>query len=151
MGQFKEHGVLLYLAPELYSAFVKLQAAKDLGRSYAGLLPFVVGLHELGFLTEENYLFFKQRYSEPLHQKKPKALTKKELERAQKLKDLEQQFSNVIKQWDTVPEKSKRYHIEKAKKYLHVIPNAEYVLALANGKKLTEKGDSSTVGRKRRP
>jgi hypothetical protein len=148
MREFKGHGLLLFLDRSLYLAFIKFQADKKLGRSYAGLLIFIEGLHTMGRLSDEDYALFKQRYDKPLIQKEPKPLTKKQIEREQKLKDLEQQFSNVIKQWNTVPEKSRRYYIKKAKKYEHVIPNAKLVLALANGNKLTEKGDSSTVGRR---
>ena len=39
---FREHGVMLYLDKTLYKAFIRLQADKGLGRSYAGLLPFTV-------------------------------------------------------------------------------------------------------------
>ena len=47
---FREHGVMLYLDKALYKAFIRLQADKGLGRSYAGLLPFVEGLYRFCLL-----------------------------------------------------------------------------------------------------
>lgn len=35
MGDFREHGVMLYLDKVLYKAFIRLQADKGLGRSFA--------------------------------------------------------------------------------------------------------------------
>jgi hypothetical protein len=71
MGDFREHGVMLYLDRTLYRAFIKLQADKDLGRSYAGLLPFVEGLYAMGYIDEQVYVQHKERYSAPLIVDKP--------------------------------------------------------------------------------
>jgi hypothetical protein len=56
----------MYLSPELYVGFIKLQADKSLGRSYAALLPFIEGLYSLGYITQEVYEVHKKRYSSPL-------------------------------------------------------------------------------------
>lgn len=71
MGDFREHGVMLYLDRTLYRAFIKLQADKDLGRSYAGLLPFVEGLYAMGYINEQVYVQHKEKYSVPLIVDKP--------------------------------------------------------------------------------
>jgi len=71
MGKFKEHGVLMYLSNPLYLGFVKLQADKGLGRSFAALLPFVEGLYAMGYITERVYEQHKKRYSQPLIVEKP--------------------------------------------------------------------------------
>lgn len=60
---FREHGVMLYLDKTLYKAFIRLQADKELGRSYAGLLAFVEGLFRLGYLSKEEYEKYVQKYS----------------------------------------------------------------------------------------
>ena len=67
MGKFREHGVLIYLSPELYLGFVKLQADKSLGRSYAGLNAFTRGLFEMGYISEEVYEKHMRRYNVPLN------------------------------------------------------------------------------------
>lgn len=71
MGRFKEHGVLIYLSNPLYIGFVKLQADKGLGRSFAALLPFVEGLYAMGYITKEVYEEHQKRYSQPLITQKP--------------------------------------------------------------------------------
>ncbi len=55
MRGFKEHGLMLFLGKPLYNAFIKLQADKGLGRSYAGLLSFTSGLYYLGYLSKIDY------------------------------------------------------------------------------------------------
>jgi len=63
---FQEHKVMLFLSKELYVAFIKLQADRGLGRSFAALLPFVEGLHSMGYISEEVYREHVNRYSKPL-------------------------------------------------------------------------------------
>jgi len=63
---FQEHKVMLFLSKELYVAFIKLQADRGLGRSYAALLPFVEGLRAMGYISENVYREHVNRYSQPL-------------------------------------------------------------------------------------
>lgn len=63
---FKEHQVMLCLDKEPYHGFIQIQADRDLGRSYAGLLPFVEGLYHLGYISKEVYDAHFKKYSEPL-------------------------------------------------------------------------------------
>lgn len=63
---FKEHQVMLCLDKEPYHGFIQIQADRDLGRSYAGLLPFVEGLYHLGYISKEGYDAHFKKYSEPL-------------------------------------------------------------------------------------
>lgn len=137
MGKFREHGVMLYLSPELYVGFVKLQADKGLGRSYAALLCFIEGLHKFGYVTKEVHERHKEKYSLPLVQQKSKPLTKEEFEKQQKLEEWEKRFSRAIQQWNTMNKKAREYYIEKAKKLCTNISNAELILALANDNKKT--------------
>ena len=106
--KFREHGVLLYLSNELYMGFVKLQADKGLGRSYAALLPFVEGLYHLGYITQEVYQAHVVRYSKPL-------LTIKSA--SPKVLELDRNLSFALTNWAEMPEKSRRYYFNKAKKH----------------------------------
>lgn len=63
---FNEHKVLLCLDRELYMAFIRLQADKGLGRSYAGLIPYIEGLYKMGYLSKECYEAHLEKYSVPL-------------------------------------------------------------------------------------
>jgi len=128
MGKFKEHGVMIYLDRELYLGFIRLQAEKGLGRSYAGLLPFVEGLYQMGFITQDVYETHKAKYSEPLVTKKQ--LTLPQLKQKQTIEEITKEFSEVIKQWDSMKPKAKKYYIEKAEQYKDKVPNAKLVLAL---------------------
>jgi len=135
MGNFREHGVLLYLDKTLYKAFIKLQADKGLGRSYAGLLPFVEGLYQLGYLSKKEYEKRVKKYSKSLDEmeKENKPLTKEQLEKEKKLKDLEKQFSMVIEQWNLHPSLEWRLRwVKQAKEWKDKIPSAKALLDLAD-------------------
>ena len=95
---FKEHGVMLYLTKDLYTAFIKLQADKGLGRSYAGLLPFTEGMYHLGYLTEITYEFHVKKYSEPLI--KDAKVSLEVLEKKQELETKNLFFKQVLEQWN---------------------------------------------------
>ncbi|MFX0204300.1 MAG: hypothetical protein ACFFCW_50020 [Candidatus Hodarchaeota archaeon] len=138
MGKFREHGVMLYLSPELYVGFVKVQADKSLGRSYAALLCFNEGLRKLGYITDEVYEVHKKKYSEPLVQGKTRPLTIEELREQEKIGQLEKHFSEVSKQWPNLCEKARLAHITKAKQYVNEVSNAKLVLALENGNNESE-------------
>ena len=67
MGKNKrEHGLLLFLNPTLTLSLVKLQADRNLGRSYAGLLALAEGLYQLGYLDKANHDQVAEKYSIPL-------------------------------------------------------------------------------------
>jgi len=132
MAKFREHGVMLFLSQELYLGFIKLQADKSLGRSFAGLLPFTEGLHRLGYISQEVYEAHKKRYSQPLVAEKP--LTLKQLKKNESIAKLTKEFSNVIAQWDSMNEKAKNFWIKKAKENRETVPNAKLLLGLRREK-----------------
>jgi len=134
MMGFREHGVMLYLDSILYLSFIKLQADKSLGRSYAGLLAFVEGLHQMGYLNEEQYLAHKNRYSLPLDEE-PRQLTLEETKKAQERKLLERRFAQVIDQWEIHKDKTWRKHwVQKAHEYGD-LTNAKKLLAFVEARK----------------
>ena len=97
---FKEHGVMLFLTKDLYLAFIKLQADKGLGRSYAGLLPFTEGMYHLGYLKKDLYDLHVKKYSVPLQQ--DAQLKNSNLEALQEKQLLETKnlfFKQVLEQW----------------------------------------------------
>ncbi len=136
MVGFREHGVMLFLSKDLYLGFIKLQADKKLGRSYAGLLPFTEGLFKLGYISQEVYEVHKRRYNASLVEDNRPTLEK--LERKTKHDDLVKQFSNVIKAWPQMKDKSKTYWIKKAQEHQADIPNAKLILELAQTTKVLE-------------
>jgi hypothetical protein len=119
---FKEHGVMLYLSRELYSGWVKLQADRDLGRTYAGLLPFVEGLYRLGYISKEVYDENIKKYSEPLNATEKTIL--EDQDQIKSLKEKDMQFKGMLEAWDIPHLKSnwRQYAIAEAKKY----PGLEY-------------------------
>jgi hypothetical protein len=132
MPTFREHGLMLYLSKELYMGFIKLQAEKGLGRSYAGLLPFIEGLYKLGYISQEVYEVHKRRYSKSLTDDDTPTLEK--LENKAEHDRLVKQFSDVLKQWPTMKAKAKTYWIKKAREHHATIPNAKLILELAQTK-----------------
>ena len=132
MAGFKEHGLMLYLSPELSIALVKLRAEKELGRSYAGLLALVEGMNHLGFLSSEDYEKLKRRYSQGLVKEQP--LTLEQLQKKQKQEKMSKTLSMVLDQWSLHPDpKWRSYWIAIAEQWKDKVANAKLVLALANG------------------
>ena len=125
---FREHGVMLYLDKTLYKAFIRLQADKGLGRSYAGLLPFVEGLYRLGYLSKEEYEVHFKKYSQEL--KETKSLTKEDLEKQAeqtKLKQIEKILTEAYKQWDKLKPSAQAYHLKTAQEHSD-LPIAQLIL-----------------------
>jgi len=132
MGGFREHGVMLFLSKDLYLGFIKLQAEKELGRSFAGLLPFTEGLYKLGYITKEVYEIHKRKYSQALTEDTLPTLEK--LESKKEHDKLVKQFSNVLEQWSTLKSKSKVYWTKKAQEHASTIPTAKLILELVQQK-----------------
>lgn len=127
MGDFKEHGLLLYLSPDLYVAFIRLQGDRGLGRSYAGLLPFTEGLYRLGYLSKGAYEEHVKKYSKGLVEKQPSLA---ELKEQEEIRRLEKHYSEVLKQWPQLSERVRAVHREKAKEWATKVKNARLVLEL---------------------
>ena len=137
MGKFREHGVMIFLSRDLYVAFIKLQAEKELGRSFAALLPFTEGLYQLGYISQEVYEAHKKRYSEPLTKEtdaeklQKQAVSEKERDRLNRL------FANVAEQWKQhLSSEWRNVWIRKAKQHSDV-PNSQLILKLAHLKETT--------------
>jgi hypothetical protein len=128
----KPHGFLVYLPPHLYIAVVKLQADKQLGRSYPVLFALNEGLYKLGYISKETYEVYERRYSEKLIPEEPKLLTKQEVEQQRLIKEKEKMFSMALEQWSQHPcPKWRKKWAGKAQEYKDKIPSAKLILALA--------------------
>jgi hypothetical protein len=110
LGSYKEHGVMIYLSKDLYTGFIRLQADKGLGRSYAGLLPFTEGLFRLGYISKEVYEEHFKKYSTPLVVEKPETnVSSLEQQKAkQLLAHKDWQFKEMLAQWDLHPSRDWR-------------------------------------------
>lgn len=96
---FREHQVMLCLDKDLYRAFIRLQADKDLGRSYAGLLPYIEGLYRMGYITKEVYDVHFKKYSEPLIPKVQEPETTDQKREKGLLKQKDKLFLAMIEQF----------------------------------------------------
>lgn len=129
----KEHGVLLYLPKPLYLAFIKLQADKGLGRSFAGLLPFVEGLYTMGYINKEIYLQYVKRYSRPLiEEKKSVQLLRRQKQEKQAEKELNKTLGMVAAQWSSHPSALWRRKWKETAMKNKTLPNAIKVLDVAD-------------------
>ncbi len=126
----KEHGFLLYYTRELVIANVKLQAKKELGRSYAALLATTEGYYSLGFLAEEDYLKLKEKYSTPLIQDKKKPPTLKQIKAKEEKEKLNWTLGNVVDQWELHPSKDWRKKWTNIAQQHPELENAIRILAL---------------------
>ena len=127
----KEHGLLLFLSPELSLGLIKYQAKTELGRSYAGLSLINEALFRNNCITEEVYDLFRKKYSVPLvPAAAPKILTTREQQEKARVAELEKQFSGALVQWKTLSLNAKAKHIINARKYVGIVSNAKLILDL---------------------
>jgi hypothetical protein len=112
----------------LYAGFIKLQADKRLGRSFAGLLPFTEGLYWLGYISKEVYKDHVGEHSEPLESEKP--LTLEQQKEQSFLEQRDRQLKGMLEQWNEHPDPVWR---EKAfifaEKYAAKLQSAQDILA----------------------
>lgn len=123
----KEHGLLLFLAPELQLAHAALQVQKRLGRSYAGLLAITEGYHSLGVLSDDDYKMLVEKYSKGLEKTKPVQTVRRDAA----ADAMSRKFSMVLDQWQSHPQaKWRNYWISEAEQWKDRCPNAKLVLDL---------------------
>jgi hypothetical protein len=134
----KPHGFLIYLPPHLYIAVVRLQADKQLGRSYPVLYAVNEGLYKLGYISKETYETYEKRYSEKLIKDEPKTIPKEEQKEQKLLKETERLFSKVLEQWGEHNSEWRRKWFKQAQKFVDKVPNARLIIALANEKNKTD-------------
>jgi hypothetical protein len=143
---FKEHGVMLYLSPEEYVAFIQYQATNKLGRAYAGKGIFNEGLKALNLIDETTYLKNKRKYSQNLIDAQSiKPLTLQELNAKKEHDGLVRAFGSVIEQWELPHGRPnwKEEWLAKAEKYKDTIPQAKKLLDLVAKKAGVENSPSS--------
>ena len=131
---FKEHGLILYLCPELQIAHATLQARDKLGRSYSGLKALTEGYYRLGVLSKEDYERLMRKYSEGLV-KEEKPLSTEELQTKNEAEKMAKTFSMVLEQWNLERDNKQNWRkrwIREAEAWKGKVPNAKLVLALAN-------------------
>jgi hypothetical protein len=129
---FREHQVMLCLNRTLYRAFIKLQGDKDLGRSYAGLLPYVEGLYHLGYISKEEYEFHRKKYSEPLNKKDNESISPEEQQKRELLELKDKAFKGMISQFD-IHSRNTEWLLkcgQEAKKFKDQLESARTLLGL---------------------
>jgi len=142
----KEHGLLLFLPPELSMGLIKYQAAHELGRTYAGLSLVNESLFRNNCIAEDVYEHFRERYSLPLVPKakqEPKILSRMEQQEKTKIARFEKQFSGALAQWETLSEKAKAAHILDARNLVGIVPNAKLILDMEDP--LSKTSDSANI------
>ena len=116
---FSEHVYKLCLDYRLYSAAIKLQSDLGLGKAFAGMLPYVEGLHTMGYLSDEDYELYRNKYSIGLAEahdnknKSPLDLLKVQT-RSNFRRTQNDYFGEALKQWSTMKPKSKLFYLKKA-------------------------------------
>ena len=111
MGGFREHGVMLFLDKAEYLGFIKCQADKGLGRSYAGKLCFIEGQYRLGYINQAEYEARFKKYTQPLNVVEPSAEQLAALEQTRKLETM---LEGALKEWETLPKRVQEYHLRTA-------------------------------------
>lgn len=127
---FKEHQLRLYLDRRLSMAFTRLRADKGLGRSFAGLLCFIEGLHNMGFIGDVDYERYRKRYSTPLD-KSPEQVALVDYTEANQVKAKRKMFSQVVAQFEIHKDKEGWVDLWREKAIKHPdLPEARELLAI---------------------
>lgn len=138
--RFNVHSVML--TSELEMAVVRLQAERELGKTYAVLYGLVEGLFKLGYLGREDYDLLIKRYSRKLvdvtkenREKRENThvpvLTLEKQREKQFWDQKDQQFEGQLKQWDMHPSPQWRAKIlAEAEKFKDKLDSARRLLDL---------------------
>lgn len=118
---------MLYLDKQEYLGFIKLQADRKLGRSYAGKLAFVEGLFHLGYLSKQNYENYVKKYSQGLNDVLKKPLTREEMERQAKIQGIEKILTEAYRIWNTLKPSAQQYHLKTAQQHQE-LPIAQLII-----------------------
>ena len=121
MTGFSEHRRMIYLDRKLFLAILQLQADKNLGNAFGALLPFVVGLHHIGYVSDSDFEIYENKYSVPLDAEvlTPEQIKQKET-KENRNRQLNRHYKEVFEQWDNLKEKSKLVHLKKAEEDKHL-------------------------------
>jgi hypothetical protein len=113
-------------------ALTKLEANMELGQSYAGLYALNEGLHVLNYLRDEDYQFFKKRYSDKLvHAEEESQADQINKQALKEIENMTRYFDMVLDQWHLHPNSEWRSRqLKKAQEYANRVPNAKFVLDL---------------------
>jgi hypothetical protein len=131
---FKGHIYTACLKDKIYLAAMKFQVDKHLGKAYTAQQLFIAGLYHYGYIDEKTFKEYTLMYSEKLDAETTNPLTTEQLKSQQKLRKIEKDFSEAIKQWDSMNPKAQQYYIRKARKYRDTVPNAKLLLGLRREK-----------------
>jgi hypothetical protein len=124
MSSFREHGVMLYLDRAEYVGFIKCQADKGLGRSYAGKLCFIEGQYRLGYLSQADYETRVKKYSQGLKVESPNSENFAALAEQRKLESI---LQGALKEWDHLPKRVQEYHLKTATNHRELSVSARII------------------------
>jgi len=130
MAKFRGHVYQIMTKGKIYFEAMKFQYDKHLGKAFAAQQLFIAGLYHYGYIDEETFKKYTAMYSEKLPVEITESLTPEQMRSQEKLANLTKDFSNVLKQWDSMNVKAKNYWIKKAKENRETVPNAKLVLGL---------------------
>ena len=136
MGSFNGHVFQICCDHILYMKMLQVQVDYGLGKAYAGLLVNVHGLHALGYLNDEEFELYKNKYSVSLadanaNKNKSPVEVANEQSRSNYCRTANKEFGNVLNQWSTMKQKNRAYWIKKAQLPENAnIKNAKLVLEL---------------------
>jgi len=114
---------------EIYFAAMKFQCDRKLGKAYTAQQLFIAGLYHYGYIDEKTFKKYTVMYSKQLVET-TEPLTLEQMRSQEKVAKLTKEFSNIIKQWDTMSVKAKTFWIKKAKEHRDTVPNAKLLLGL---------------------
>lgn len=126
-----DHYLPLMLNAKLKMALIKLQADRELGQSYAGLLALIEGLHSLKYLDDEDYLVYSKRYSKKLVEEVQKGVKDMDPQAVRELDSMTKLFKGVLADWNLPHSKGwKEGWVKRASNYASRIKAAQMIVDL---------------------
>jgi enterochelin esterase-like enzyme len=118
------------LNAKLKLSLIKLQADRELGQSYAGLLALIEGLHSLKYLGDEDYLLFSKKYSKKLVVEDQK-VQGMDQQAVRELESMTKLFKGVLADWSLPHNKGwKEGWVKRASNYASRIKAAQMIVEL---------------------
>jgi hypothetical protein len=126
----REHATILYLNPAMRLGTIKVASFYEIGQTYASLLIYNEGLHEMGQISEQEYQLNKIKYSKKLVEAPVNPLSREQLKEKERLESMQRTFQAVLIDWENNgrPQSWRDQWIRQAEKYKDQIPEAKQLL-----------------------
>jgi predicted DNA-binding transcriptional regulator len=126
-GRFKGHIYHACLPADILFPTLKFQVDRELGKAFTSLQLHIAGLYHYGYIDKETFEKWTAKYSKSLTEKPVEPLTKADVEKQDKLQQIEKTLTNAYKEWNTLKPSAQVFHVKTAREHAD-LPIAQLIL-----------------------